>query len=391
MLSVPGASAADRGAPVVRALQAGIAAVAEPPEVLVNVDADISFEPDYFERLLAKFDEDPALGIASGSAFELRGGVWEQRFVTGSTVWGASRAYRWECLQQLLPLEERVAWDGVDEFKANTRGWRTAAFEGLPFRHHRREGERDGASGGRFATRGARPTTSATAPGTSCCARCGNARREPAAIAMIWGYAVAALKREAQNPDLDARAYLRRQQSLRNLRVRALEAAGRRSKVDSSACKACRHPARLLVGRAPAADARAAAGLGPVFARLGDVRQERRAVAAADERVVFAHSPTNRSLKNLARNLLLAWRTLRLVRPRVMLTTGAGVAVPFAWLARLSGRAGRLRRELHADRAALSQRPARRACRRPRVRAVARADERRAEGAEYAGNVFARR
>ena len=54
-----------------------------------------------------------------------------------------------------------------------------------------------------------------------------------------------------------------------------------------------------------------------------------------DEQVVYAYSPTNRSLKNLVRNLVLAWRTLRLVRPRVLLTTGAGVAVPFAWLARL--------------------------------------------------------
>jgi UDP-N-acetylglucosamine:LPS N-acetylglucosamine transferase len=56
-----------------------------------------------------------------------------------------------------------------------------------------------------------------------------------------------------------------------------------------------------------------------------------------DEPVVFAYWPTNRSLKNLLRNLLVAWRTLRSVRPRIMLTTGAGVAVPFAWLARLRG------------------------------------------------------
>lgn len=54
-----------------------------------------------------------------------------------------------------------------------------------------------------------------------------------------------------------------------------------------------------------------------------------------DERVVFAYSPTNRSLKNLARNLVLAWRVLGRVRPRVLVTTGAGVAVPFAWLGRL--------------------------------------------------------
>lgn len=56
-----------------------------------------------------------------------------------------------------------------------------------------------------------------------------------------------------------------------------------------------------------------------------------------DERVVFAHSPTNRSLRNLLRNLAVAWRTLRVVRPRVMITTGAGVAVPFAWVARVKG------------------------------------------------------
>jgi beta-1,4-N-acetylglucosaminyltransferase len=56
-----------------------------------------------------------------------------------------------------------------------------------------------------------------------------------------------------------------------------------------------------------------------------------------DERVLYAHSPTNRSLKNLVRNLVLALRTLRAVRPRVLLTTGAGVAVPFAWIGRLLG------------------------------------------------------
>jgi beta-1,4-N-acetylglucosaminyltransferase len=54
-----------------------------------------------------------------------------------------------------------------------------------------------------------------------------------------------------------------------------------------------------------------------------------------DERVVYAYSPTNRNVKNLLRNHVLAWRTLRVVGPRVLLTTGAGVAVPFAWVGRL--------------------------------------------------------
>lgn len=55
------------------------------------------------------------------------------------------------------------------------------------------------------------------------------------------------------------------------------------------------------------------------------------------ERVVFAHGPTNRSIKNLLRNLLVAWRIVGETQPKVVLTTGAGVAVPFAWVARMRG------------------------------------------------------
>lgn len=62
----------------------------------------------------------------------------------------------------------------------------------------------------------------------------------------------------------------------------------------------------------------------------------------ADERVTFAHGPTNRNfgllaVRNLVRNGVLALRLVRAVRPKVVLTTGAGVAVPFAWVGRLLG------------------------------------------------------
>src|SRR3954466_14553767 len=53
------------------------------------------------------------------------------------------------------------------------------------------------------------------------------------------------------------------------------------------------------------------------------------------ERVVYAHHPTNRNARNLLRNALLAVRIVRRERPSVMITTGAGVAVPFAYAARM--------------------------------------------------------
>jgi beta-1,4-N-acetylglucosaminyltransferase len=57
----------------------------------------------------------------------------------------------------------------------------------------------------------------------------------------------------------------------------------------------------------------------------------------SDERVFYAYGPTNRSVKNLIRNIGVALRVLRTVRPKVIVTTGAGVAVPFAWVGRLLG------------------------------------------------------
>jgi UDP-N-acetylglucosamine:LPS N-acetylglucosamine transferase len=57
----------------------------------------------------------------------------------------------------------------------------------------------------------------------------------------------------------------------------------------------------------------------------------------AEELVLYAHGPTNRNIPNLLRNLRLAVRLVRELRPRVVLTTGAGVAVPFVWIGRLFG------------------------------------------------------
>lgn len=55
------------------------------------------------------------------------------------------------------------------------------------------------------------------------------------------------------------------------------------------------------------------------------------------ERVTIGHGPTNRSGLNLLRNLALAWRLLRHRRPDAILSTGAGLAVPFFLAGRLLG------------------------------------------------------
>jgi beta-1,4-N-acetylglucosaminyltransferase len=57
----------------------------------------------------------------------------------------------------------------------------------------------------------------------------------------------------------------------------------------------------------------------------------------AGERVFYGHGPTERNIPNLLRNTALAWQLVRRLRPKAIVTTGAGLAVPFAWIGRLHG------------------------------------------------------
>lgn len=60
-------------------------------------------------------------------------------------------------------------------------------------------------------------------------------------------------------------------------------------------------------------------------------------LALAGERVVWSHWPTTRNLPNAVKNLGLAVKVLRAERPDVIVSDGAGVAVPFFAIARAMG------------------------------------------------------
>lgn len=55
------------------------------------------------------------------------------------------------------------------------------------------------------------------------------------------------------------------------------------------------------------------------------------------EKVYWANGPTNRNLPNLIRNFWLAFQVIRQEQPQLVLSTGAGVAVPFIVIAKLAG------------------------------------------------------
>jgi biofilm PGA synthesis N-glycosyltransferase PgaC len=205
------------------AFEAGVAALGCRPEVVVKLDADVSLPPGHFAGLAAAFAADQVLGIASGVRYE-RG---RAQHLTGTSVESPCRAYRMRCLEATSPAEARFYWDGIEEVKANVRGWRTETFEHLPFEHHRPMGRRDGSRTRAWALEGRGSHHMGYRPSYLVIRALFQARRDPAALAMIPGFAAAALRAEPRHSDPAVRAYVRRQQSLRRLPLRAREALGR--------------------------------------------------------------------------------------------------------------------------------------------------------------------
>jgi hypothetical protein len=141
--------------------------------------------------------------------------------------------YRWGCLEEVLPLEERFAWDGIDEIKANARGWRTRTFVELPFRHHRPEGHRDGT---RFAARvqqGRAAHYMGYRAWYLALRSLRNLPRDPGATGLVWGYVTSAVAREEKCSDRAAREYLRGQQRVGRLPARMRETFARRGELPS--------------------------------------------------------------------------------------------------------------------------------------------------------------
>jgi hypothetical protein len=227
-VTIPGADRALPGSPVVRAFHAGLEALPEPwPDMIVKLDVDTTFDADHFRRLLESFASDPALGIAGGVCLELQVGRWEPTYVTSDHVRGAVRAYRRECLRNVLPLADGMGWDGIDELKAQSRGWRTRQLPDVSFRHHRPVGARDGGRHRRRLAEGRGAHYMGYRP-SYLVARClYRSWRDPGALAMLVGFADSAIRRRPVLDDPVAIGHLRAKQRLRALPQRAREARGK--------------------------------------------------------------------------------------------------------------------------------------------------------------------
>jgi glycosyltransferase involved in cell wall biosynthesis len=110
-------------------------------QVIGNLDGDVSFEDDYFEFLLEKFEQNPRLGVA-GTPFREGTFQYDYRFTSIEHVSGQAQLFRRECFEQIGGYVPRKI-GGVDlvaVISARMKGWETRTFLEKPYNHHRQMG-----------------------------------------------------------------------------------------------------------------------------------------------------------------------------------------------------------------------------------------------------------
>ena len=132
------------GGKIVEAFQEGFKKIKEDYDFIVKLDSDLSFSPDFFERLLNKFQEEPKLGIASGITYipsEKGLRIEDKR---KSHAIGACKVYRKECFEEIGGLIPELGWDTVDLIRARMKGWLTSNYKELKLIHYHRPDSRGG-------------------------------------------------------------------------------------------------------------------------------------------------------------------------------------------------------------------------------------------------------
>ena len=109
-----------------------------PHEIIGNLDADLSFEPDLFEMLMRRFAANPRLGVG-GAPFTEGNGTYDFCYSSIEHVSGACQLFRRECFQEIGGYRP-MKGGGIDVLAvltARMKGWQTRSFPERMCFHHR--------------------------------------------------------------------------------------------------------------------------------------------------------------------------------------------------------------------------------------------------------------
>ena len=108
-------------------------------EVIGNLDADISFDQDYFSFLLRKLAEDQTLGVVGTSFKDISDRAYDYRFVSIEHVTGCCQLFRRQCFEEIggyVP-SKAGAVDSIAVISARMKGWKTRTFTDKIYRLYR--------------------------------------------------------------------------------------------------------------------------------------------------------------------------------------------------------------------------------------------------------------
>jgi poly-beta-1,6-N-acetyl-D-glucosamine synthase len=182
------------------------------------LDADITFEPDYYERVLERLTSNPLLGVAGGNLYEREDGRFQPRGGNRSFhVPGAVQLFRRDCYEQIGGLKPFRGGhdDTVAEITARMYGWKSESFRDLPVFHHRPTGitgttvlRARYSEGNTQYSVGYHPLFQFF----NCLKRIGSKPYVIASAARFAGYWVSAIRREKRHTSPEFIAYLRKEQ-----------------------------------------------------------------------------------------------------------------------------------------------------------------------------------
>src|SRR5947209_2180211 len=122
-------------------------------QVIASLDADISFDKDYFEYLLGHLKNDSRLGLVGTPLQEGDRQLYDYRFVNIEHVSGGCQVFRRECFEDIggyVPVRAGGI-DYIAVLTARMRGWKTRTFTDKVCIHHREMGTAErGVLGARF-------------------------------------------------------------------------------------------------------------------------------------------------------------------------------------------------------------------------------------------------
>jgi glycosyltransferase involved in cell wall biosynthesis len=106
------------------------------------LDADVSFDANYYESIMRSFEQNPKLGIAGGIIFDRNKGKYiKQSISIDWSVSGAIQMFRRECYAQIGGyIQIQSGEDSVAEVMARMKGWEVRTFTEIHVFHHRPTG-----------------------------------------------------------------------------------------------------------------------------------------------------------------------------------------------------------------------------------------------------------